>query len=214
MYLDGTLATAVDQYSPTLRDSDVLYDSGPLSAGPHALKVVVRHEKSAAASDFWVECDKIEIETGEPQGSPVAQPALPPLDGASAANCLDAKIMFFGGWGAAEDPAAPGRIRRTAKSPYSACVFAFKGPAVRWIGSKSTDHGCAEVYLDDCFQGKVDTFHPSWIAGVALFEKRGLADGMHVLRIVAAKDKNPASTGYCQDVERFEARSRSATRPR
>ncbi len=60
IYVDGALRQTIDEYSASLLGSALLFDSGTLPAGSHSIKVVVKHQKNAAATDYWVECDKLE----------------------------------------------------------------------------------------------------------------------------------------------------------
>ena len=63
VFVDGVPKATVDTYSAIVQPSAAVFDSGALPAGPHTLKVVVLRQKDPAATDYWVECDKIEVET-------------------------------------------------------------------------------------------------------------------------------------------------------
>ena len=58
----------------------------------------------------------------------------------------------------------------------------FSGTAVRWIGSKTNNHGYADVYLDGQKEATVDASGSQNQA--VLFQKSGLTDGPHTLKIV------------------------------
>ena len=58
----------------------------------------------------------------------------------------------------------------------------FTGPAVRWIGSKTNNHGYADVYLDGVKQATVDASGNATQA--VLFSASGLSAGAHTLNIV------------------------------
>lgn len=91
--------------------------------------------------------------------------------------------------------------------PGSALDFTFKGPAIRWIGTKGPNHGIAEVYLDGVLQEKVDTYAAAPMQNGILYEKRGLSKSdYHTFRILVVKDKNRNSTGSNQSVVAFEFR--------
>jgi hypothetical protein len=77
------------------------------------------------------------------------------------------------------------------------CQFKFTGTGVRWIGAKNHDHGKADVFVDDKLEATVDANSPNWLTQQNLFEKTGLVNGRHEMRIVL-KD---AST---QDFDAFE----------
>ena len=107
-------------------------------------------------------------------------------------------ILYFGSW--ASVLGAGGRLRRS-NTQYNAFEFSFRGPAVKWIGSKGSDHGCADVYIDGEFQQSVDCYSAEAVARCVKFEKDGLVgDRIHTLRVVVRKERNPAATDCYQDV--------------
>jgi len=61
VYIDNVFMQTIDLYNATRTVSTLLYDSGDLPQGSHTIRIVVRRQKSAAATDYWVECDKIEV---------------------------------------------------------------------------------------------------------------------------------------------------------
>ncbi len=62
--------------------------------------------------------------------------------------------------------------------------FAFKGTGVRWIGKLGKDHGTADVYLDGRLMGSVSTYSAVDNMMQVCYEKTGLADTNHTLKIV------------------------------
>jgi beta-galactosidase GanA len=58
----------------------------------------------------------------------------------------------------------------------------FNGTAVRWIGSKTNNHGFADVYVDGMKMATVDCSGSQ--SQAVLFSKTGLPDGPHTLKIV------------------------------
>jgi len=70
----------------------------------------------------------------------------------------------------------------------------FSGTSVRWIGARNNNLGKADVYIDGvCVARGVDGYAPRKEYQQALFEKTGLADKEHVIRIVVTGEKAPAS---------------------
>ncbi|MCL5096149.1 MAG: glycoside hydrolase family 127 protein [Candidatus Omnitrophica bacterium] len=207
VYVDGVLKSTVDTYSATDQPTSAVFDSGELPLGRHALKVVVTHQKSAAASDYWVECDKVEVVTTETLAVATPQPAPTPIPGAVIVNDSDGSVLCFGNWETETDrDGFHSRDYHACNVQYNYCEFKFTGSAVRWYGSKNKDHGFADVYLDGALQKTVDAYNPAWICNVVLFEKTGLSAGpCHTLRIVVRKDRNPNATDCYQDIDCFEA---------
>ena len=68
----------------------------------------------------------------------------------------------------------------------------FTGTAVRWIGSKTNNHGLADVFIDGVKQATVDCSGSQNQA--VLFSKTGLTNGPHVLKIVVDGTHSPGST--------------------
>ena len=68
----------------------------------------------------------------------------------------------------------------------------FNGTAVRWIGSQTSNHGLADVYLDGTKQATVDCSGGQNQA--VLFSKSGLTNGPHTLKIVVDGTHSSGST--------------------
>ncbi len=207
VYLDGLLKATVDTYSPTNQPTSAVFDSGELPPGRHTLKIVVLHQKSDPATDFWVECDQLEVAATEVVAVATALPAPARLPGAAIKNDNDGSVLCFGGWEAETDQEGfHARDYRTSNIQYNTCEFRFRGSAVRWFGAKGPKQGLAEVYLDGVRRATVDSYSPAWLCNVVLFEQTGLPPGpLHTLRIVVRKDRNPNATDCYQVIDYFEA---------
>ncbi|GIP39714.1 hypothetical protein J31TS4_29940 [Paenibacillus sp. J31TS4] len=82
-----------------------------------------------------------------------------------------------------------------SRSTGAVAEIPFYGAEAQWIGARNGMYGIAEVYLDGVFVKKVDLYSPSLQTKQELYGTGPLAPGVHVLRIVASGEKNPASTG-------------------
>jgi uncharacterized protein len=122
-------------------------------------------------------------------------------------NNNDSAILYSGNWVLTLN--APGFFQndyKTSNTQYNRCLFTFRGPSVRWFGSKNNNHGFADVYIDDIFQQTVDSYNATLISNVILFERKGLSNAkLHTLMIVVKKEKNENSIGCYQDVDYFES---------
>ena len=207
VYLDQVRQATVDTYSSNVQPTSAVFDSGELPEGKHSLKVVVLRQKDPAASDYWVECDKLEVTTTLGLPVPTVLPSPAPLPGAVLKNDSDGSVLCFGDWEKETDQEGfYGRDYRTCNVQYHSCEFKFRGSAVRWYGAKNRDHGVADVYLDGTFQRTVDSYSAAWLCRVVLFEKTDLNAGLlHTLRIVVRKERNPNATDCYQDIDCFEA---------
>jgi hypothetical protein len=129
-----------------------------------------------------------------------AAKAQPAAGGLLRTNHDDLMISYYGVWSAENDA-------HGSNIPGNALDFTFKGPTIKWIGSKRSNHGIAEVYVDGVLEQAVDGYASIPVFNHVLYEKRGLSEnGYHTFRIVVTKDKHPNSTGSYQDVAGFECR--------
>jgi hypothetical protein len=129
-----------------------------------------------------------------------AAKARPAAGGLLRTNHDDLMISYYGVWSAENDA-------HGSNIPGNALDFTFKGPTIKWIGSKRSNHGIAEVYVDGVLEQAVDGYASIPVFNHVLYEKRGLSEnGYHTFRIVVTKDKHPNSTGSYQDVAGFECR--------
>ncbi len=75
--------------------------------------------------------------------------------------------------------------------------FTFTGTGIQWIGESNYFCGVAEVYLDGVKVSTVDPFiAPDIVSQFVNFSREGLTYGQHTIKVVAAGQKNPASTQY------------------
>ncbi|WP_052098824.1 polysaccharide lyase family protein [Paenibacillus stellifer] len=76
------------------------------------------------------------------------------------------------------------------ESPSETATFTFTGTGVRWLANVQSNMGLASVYIDDILQETVDLTAAN-LEGYnkVVFEKTGLADGSHTLKIVTLNGK-------------------------
>jgi hypothetical protein len=139
--------------------------------------------------------------------SAYSQNVLPKIKAPVLTNNMDSAIFYFGNWQLSLNaPGFNGSDYRASNTQFNRCLFTFRGPSVKWFGSKNNNHGLADVYIDDVFQQTVDSYSATLITKAALFEKAGLSnEKLHTLAIVVRKDKNKNSIGCYQDVDYFES---------
>jgi uncharacterized protein len=115
----------------------------------------------------------------------------------------DECVLYLGSW---DTGAQGGRECRCSNTQYNACLFSFRGPAVRWLGPTSNNQGFADVYIDEEFQCSLDGFSNTQHFSVVRFERRGLrTDTVHTIKIVVRKERNPSATDCSQAVESFQS---------
>jgi beta-galactosidase GanA len=87
----------------------------------------------------------------------------------------------------------------------------FSGTAVHWIGSKTNNHGYADVYLDGTKQATVDDSGSQNQA--VLFSKSGLTDGPHTLKIVVDGTHSAGSTDNFVSVDAIDVPTAATANP-
>jgi hypothetical protein len=80
----------------------------------------------------------------------------------------------------------------------------FSGTAIRVIAPKDSNHGIADIYLDGTLVDSVDTYAPSKLYQVVLYDVYGLTAGTHVLKIAVSGRQNPASQGTFVSVDAID----------
>jgi beta-galactosidase GanA len=99
---------------------------------------------------------------------------------------VDPALQYAGTWShVANQSYTGGDYKNTesfSKLAGDSLTVPFTGTAVRWIGSRTGNHGNADVYLDGVKQATVDDSGSQNQA--VIFQKSGLADGPHTLKIV------------------------------
>jgi beta-galactosidase GanA len=83
----------------------------------------------------------------------------------------------------------------------------FDGTAVRWIGSKTDNHGYADVYVDGVKAATVDDSGSG--SQSVVFQKTGLADGSHTLKIVVTGTHSAGSSDNFVSIDAIDLPSPS-----
>jgi parallel beta-helix repeat protein len=73
--------------------------------------------------------------------------------------------------------------------------FKFKGTTVQWFSRTTSSSGIANVYIDGVKVASVDRYSATAVYKVKVFEKTGLTDANHEIKIEYSGKKNVASSG-------------------
>ena len=84
-------------------------------------------------------------------------------------------------------------------------MFTFRGDRIAWFAGMGPDHGYADVYLDDVLEETVDAYAAEPSDNQLVFERAGLKDAVHSVRIVVRRERHPLATGCIQSVDGFDA---------
>jgi len=89
----------------------------------------------------------------------------------------------------------------------------FTGTQVSWFGTKFSNRGNADVFIDDVLQTTVDEYNSTVLYQQELFTIGGLTNGSHTIKVVCKGTKNGSSTGYYVDLDFFQYSTEVAAGP-
>lgn len=95
----------------------------------------------------------------------------------------DPALVYEGDWTPEQDEAYSGGSCKYTSELSAEVSLTFEGDSVEWYGKKDTDYGSAEVYIDGTLDEEISCMGDT-ATGVKLYEKTGLLDGEHTIRIV------------------------------
>ncbi|NUR59081.1 MAG: cellulase family glycosylhydrolase, partial [Catenulispora sp.] len=108
----------------------------------------------------------------------------------------DPVLQYAGSWSHVANQSYTGSDYKNTESFSNAAgdslTVPFTGTAIRWIGSKTNNHGYASVYLDGFKQATVDCSGSQ--SQAVLYQTSGLAEGPHTLKIVVDGSHASGST--------------------
>ncbi|WP_079063285.1 beta-galactosidase [Streptacidiphilus griseoplanus] len=127
----------------------------------------------------------------------------------------DPALQYAGSWShVAGQSYTGGDYKNTesfSKKAGDSVTVPFTGNAVRWIGSKTDNHGYADVYVDGVKEATVDDSGNQ--SQAVLFQKTGLAAGAHTLKIVVDGRHGPGSSDDYVSVDAVDVPTADAAVP-
>jgi fibronectin type 3 domain-containing protein len=104
-------------------------------------------------------------------------------------------MIYSGAWTTQNNPSFHGGSMKFTGTGSSHAKLTFTGNAIKIYSFKSKHYGIAEVFIDDVSVGTFDLYSSREAFNQLVFERIGLADGEHTLRIVRTGTSNPAAEG-------------------
>ncbi|MCJ8014490.1 discoidin domain-containing protein [Paenibacillus sp. KQZ6P-2] len=86
----------------------------------------------------------------------------------------------------------------------STAEYTFNGTSVAWFGVKGSDHGKADVYIDDVLDSTIDLYQETRSVQSLIYTKTGLPNGVHSIKIVVRSDRNPSASNNYVEVDYLE----------
>jgi Bifunctional DNA primase/polymerase, N-terminal len=176
--------TKTDALAVTVPSNPAIVDTARINPDDGTQSHVLRHANSSATT---TDQTHIAVDLG--------------ARGTYTYDDADPALQYSGAWShvGAEQSYTGGDYKHTesfSNTTGDSVTIPFTGTAIRWISSKDTNHGIADVYLDGTKVASVDGYGASKATQQIFYAASGLSDGPHTLKIVVTGQKNPASTGY------------------
>ena len=180
VYIDGVLAKdSIDCYSTT-KAINLLFSKTDLTNTSHSIKVVVKGVKNPSSTGTAIVHDYFDF----PQVAPTMIDDASAVTTYSGAWVTDANGIYYNN---------TCHVSNTINSYFQAT---FTGTQVSWYGLKNNDLGMATVYIDGVLaQDDIDCYSSNPRAVFMLFNKTGLSNGTHTIKVVVKGTKNPSSNG-------------------
>lgn len=177
--VDGGATTAVDAYSATTQQAQVLFDTGDLPWGDHEIDLTISGQNPAAANHLFgfdaLLVDRIIDDT-------------------------DSAVSYTGTWSLfTNSPTLDVEgTRHVGRTAGATATLSFEGSRARIYGSVGPTLGRFEVFLDGGTTpvATVDPYAPAIVQGIELWDSGPLPPGSHTLTIRVTGVAHPSSTGH------------------
>ncbi|MBP3967403.1 DUF4073 domain-containing protein, partial [Paenibacillus lignilyticus] len=117
----------------------------------------------------------------------------------------DSALVYSSGWSNNSDDGDYKGTEKYNNIPGSYVQLTFIGNEVKFIAAKQSNTGKFDVYLDGVLdQEDIDSYSPTTIKQQALYQKSGLPNGTHTLKIVVKGTKNAAANNAYILADAFE----------
>lgn len=162
VYLDEKLVATVNT-GECAESSTRLFEALDISPAVHTIKVI--------CTSGNINLDRLSYESAIPE--PTYEKVSP----------LSEQIIYEGQWNTEENEAFHFGKARTTDDSGASAEMTFDGTAIRWVGRRVINkYAVALVYLDGEYVDTVYNYGEDE-TGKILFERTGLSEGKHVLRI-------------------------------
>jgi len=103
-------------------------------------------------------------------------------------------VRFSGRWGFRNSEGASGRSERYSRTAGASAWTAFSGTGVTWIAPVGPDRGRARIYIDGKSAGTVDLYRSAVATAQPVWERAGLGNSRHTIKVVVLGSRNASST--------------------
>jgi beta-galactosidase GanA len=191
--------TKTDALAVTVPSNPAIVDTARINPDTHTQFHILRHSDATSTA---TDQTHIAVDLG--------------ARGTYTYDDADPALQYSGAWShvGAEQSYTGGDYKHTesfSNTTGDSVTMPFTGTAIRWISSKDTNHGIADVYLDGTKVASVDGYGASKATQQIFYAASGLSDGPHTLKIVVTGQKNSAATGTFVVVDAVDVPPAGAT---
>lgn len=196
VYIDNNLVTSnIDCYNSTGLYKEVLFSKEDLSSGQHTIKVVAKGTKNSSSSDYNIIIDGFEYSNG-----------VCKVDESSS------DPVYSGTWTKRTNSGAYNGYDSYSSGTNNFVQLSFSGTSVKWIGSKGSNFGKADIYIDGVLDvSDLDCYSSTPREQQILYNKTGLVAGKHTIKVVVKGTKNASSSDYNLVFDEFEYEAATST---
>lgn len=116
----------------------------------------------------------------------------------------DPRVTYWRAWRTYADARCSGGELKYASKRWASADFLFTGTGVAWRASKAKMMGKAYVYLDDVPLGLVDLYGQDPVFQQIVWQRTGLAPGLHRLSMLVSGKKNPMASDIYVNLDAVE----------
>lgn len=113
--------------------------------------------------------------------------------------------VYSGVWTTFTNAAYAGGTQVMSREAGASVEVTFYGSGVRWIADRHTARGKANVYVNGVLEGTIDSYNPTVLYRQTLFEKTGLPEGVHRLRIEVLGERSAGASNTYVAFDALEA---------
>ncbi|MBI5232031.1 MAG: SpoIID/LytB domain-containing protein [Coriobacteriales bacterium] len=219
----GALASKIRAYSSSAAEASPRYVTGvsitrASNGSGYAVRVTTTwsngktHSMSGNAFQAALGLRSTKFSVGK--GSVPKPPSVSgstPLAPATRYEETDSRLAKTGTWVAHTSPTFSGGSQTWSQTANDRFYVTFSGTGVRWVATKSTGYGKANVYVDGVYKKTIDLYRSSTLTGVRVFMATGLPSGSHTMMIKVLGSKQSAAVGTRVNVDAVEIEGGSLT---
>jgi subtilisin family serine protease len=189
IYIDNQFVATVDLYRTKDTYQDVIFTKDGLTNTTHTIKIVVKGQKSSAATGTTVAIDAFVV-------------SKPKVVITTIEN-NDPAVKYSGAWSHISQSGNSGNSLSYSTQKDAYAELSFDGTAIQVLSKTSPPRGLADIYIDNQFVATVDLYRTKDTYQDVIFTKDGLTNTTHTIKIVVKGQKSSAATGTTVAIDAF-----------